>query len=835
MATINSAGSGNYSSGSTWVGGGVPNTSDDYVVLSGHTVTLDTTGLVGRTLTINSGGTLVSSTSTNSVLTLQMGLINNGTLTIDMSTCPQYYSHIVMNASASATSQGATFNAASSYTLKGAPKKSWTYINGAMSSGATSCTVDAADGWRDGDVLILATTSSYNVTPLTDTVTGTSVSGLNISWATGTTNPHADDCPVANMTRNVRIGGATSAVKSFIFHNGSSGTPKKVMDNVEVANCTGGHTSFPSFGLKVSSDSGPLQFIKDCSFLNCIVGGYQVSGNAVGLVNCSFFAAQLGNVQNFVDFYPKDCLFLYGTAHAVQPAVPKSELAAGNLISGYLTAFSADFIQCSVQSTHTWSCARGAIGVYGYWATYLFKECSFGIRFNSLISSVFHSNMYPIDVIASDCDLQTSNLVSTSSYDFTEVSLINKNKDPGVQEIYSRHSSTVPIIQRNVSIVTGSTSSIEMTCNVSLPITLDFKVLAKSGETVKLLCYVRKNILYGAATLPKITVSGLNITPITSTMAAGTVADAWELLTLEAANTSSSDGELTVTFTAQSTTSGAKAFFSGLPAPPFVTRCRHYGYVFDETIPTRTINPLVVDSEETAAAYTGATFTTSTKRITFSAGTIDTYQKLYDYSQAWGCSNISETMPFELAGVSLLLADGWTVVDPPALTGSFGWASGTIEYTTPGTYTTPISGSDVRFTTAGSYHLTGQISGTIELLNTSGGAVTVYLPAGANYTNTGPNITVELPVAALTIAANVSLVGAEIRVYDLDLSDGTYGTELAGVESCTTATFDYVGGAVGNELMVQVMLAGYVEINQKHTIVNITETLNLGLTPDLNA
>lgn len=71
------------------------------------------------------------------------------------------------------------------------------------------------------------------------------------------------------------------------------------------------------------------------------------------------------------------------------------------------------------------------------------------------------------------------------------------------------------------------------------------------------------------------------------------------------------------------------------------------------------------------------------------------------------------------------------------------------------------------------------------------------------------------PVAVvLTVAANVSLVGAEIRIYDLDNSPaGSLGTELGGTESCGDATFPYVGAA-GNTLWVQIMAPGYEEFGQ---------------------
>lgn len=74
----------------------------------------------------------------------------------------------------------------------------------------------------------------------------------------------------------------------------------------------------------------------------------------------------------------------------------------------------------------------------------------------------------------------------------------------------------------------------------------------------------------------------------------------------------------------------------------------------------------------------------------------------------------------------------------------------------------------------------------------------------------------------LTVSAQVSLVGAEIRIYDLDNSPaGSLGTELAGIETATDATFPYTGSA-GNSIWVQIMLAGYEEFGQAVTMPSVS-------------
>ena len=87
----------------------------------------------------------------------------------------------------------------------------------------------------------------------------------------------------------------------------------------------------------------------------------------------------------------------------------------------------------------------------------------------------------------------------------------------------------------------------------------------------------------------------------------------------------------------------------------------------------------------------------------------------------------------------------------------------------------------------------------------------------------------------LTVSAQVSLVGAEVRIYDLDSANpSNLGTELAGVESCTTSTFSYTGTA-GNLIYVQIILTGYVEAGQAYTIPTSAAALSITLTPDTNA
>jgi hypothetical protein len=89
-----------------------------------------------------------------------------------------------------------------------------------------------------------------------------------------------------------------------------------------------------------------------------------------------------------------------------------------------------------------------------------------------------------------------------------------------------------------------------------------------------------------------------------------------------------------------------------------------------------------------------------------------------------------------------------------------------------------------------------------------------------------------IPPVVLTITANISLLGAEIRIYDLDnAAYNSYGTELAGVESNTSSTFSYTGVA-GNLILIQILLSGYIEYAQQYTIPNTSATYSASLSVD---
>lgn len=238
------------------------------------------------------------------------------------------------------------------------------------------------------------------------------------------------------------------------------------------------------------------------------------------------------------------------------------------------------------------------------------------------------------------------------------------------------------------------------------------------------------------------------------------------------------------------------------------------------------VNPYIVANESTARAYTGITMDGVSK--TSSLTSAKTIQEAYDYGQVWR---------YDQAVNSDVIYDDWlTAVDGTVFILSTGWVltpAGNLDYTgkrlSGGTLSLgdadktlpPTTGAiTLRFTSARTYqYSSGDFTGHLTLTNTSGGAVTVVLPPSATFTNSGPNITVDQTVySTLTIQSNVSLIGAEVRIYDLDNSPaGSLGTEVSGTETCPTSTYSYVG-IPSNLVWIQILKSGYREFGQEITI-----------------
>ena len=221
---------------------------------------------------------------------------------------------------------------------------------------------------------------------------------------------------------------------------------------------------------------------------------------------------------------------------------------------------------------------------------------------------------------------------------------------------------------------------------------------------------------------------------------------------------------------------------------PFEFRYRLYGYIFAsesatinapliDVIKRLTTNSFVIASDATATAYTGVTISGSAKTITLSGAR--TVQELYDYSQAWGddSGNVQYDEPITTAdGVTFNLTTSWVLTPAGNLTYTGKRiAGGTIANGTPGTWSPRLGTTTVRFTAAGTYVMSAaDITGTVTFENTSGGAVTVELDSSVTYVNSGPSITVQLPVEYQSVTINGGVSGSRLQIYDTTNSTELY-------------------------------------------------------------
>jgi len=154
------------------------------------------------------------------------------------------------------------------------------------------------------------------------------------------------------------------------------------------------------------------------------------------------------------------------------------------------------------------------------------------------------------------------------------------------------------------------------------------------------------------------------------------------------------------------------------------------------------------------------------------------------------------------------------------------------------------TGHAIRITTAGTYSLNNLIFTSFganatnfsAIHNDSGGLVTLNISGGTTPTirNGAGASTVVNNSVSITIEGNVSLLGAEVRIYDLDNTPtGSLGTELSGTESNGSANYVYSGGA-GNLIFIQIMKTGFVEYGQSITIPTVNTTIDIILTKDNN-
>ncbi len=699
----------------------------------------------------------------------------------------------------------------------------------------------SAHGWEAGDsVLLLPTNSAASgAVDETEIKAVLSVSGATITLTTNLGFNHLAGSPASNLNSNVVVTsytvGANNAQIDFRPAINYSGYQKIVaidtlfldMGNSNASpmidmSATNHYSNTPTFDKcafhRVSEIGGPVFYstqTDDKLLTNCVFN-IQLSGYSGGKYTVHDSVFRYGPMADYLhsrDSLLEDCWLSFYNLYMVGGGTFRRCTIAGGSIR-YITnggAIDTLFDDCDIGYT------------YGHTSQY--GDAFMRLDTNGGISS---------KITVKDCLLAPGVMVfsgasNLAALSYADYQYINKQRDITAQEAHSNIGS----IYRDNTVKFRGASSIKFTPHnntfrIGGALARTASIACGNGKSIRVVGYVKADTtFYNAGTWnpPTVTISGLSITPVVFTASAA-ANNSWELFDITATNNVVGyDGNLTLTLSASlQTLSGGSVYFDGVPDAPFITKCRHYGFTLDETNPARKVDPYTVATEAVAAAYTGCTITPATSTVTFSAGTIDTLAKLYDYSQAWAVTHLSDDVPWSRAGALLGLSDGWTVVQP-SLSGVT-WGGGTIRWTAPGAVTGSFDSNTFEFATAGTYDLSGgTFAGTITLTNTSGGVLVIVLPSGTSYTNTGPSITVTNPGVQLTVTGLVP--GSDVVV----LAAGTT-TILDQVDSVNSYVFEYT---TPQAVDIGVIKPGYVPLYiRNYTLGSSSASLPVNQSVDRN-
>jgi hypothetical protein len=839
MATITSAQSGLASAASTWVGGVVPIDGDKVIIAAGHTVTLDGTYTWGNDAphsnTAGSGaidvyGTLRASRTVSSELIvrgwIQIQPSTGGRLDFGTSTdrIPLgVTATLTLNRTATAFRTGLDMPS-----LSGQPTHSW-YVSfcgsgtrtrnavlaQAVVAGATQIRLTTSNcGWQPGDLIRLPTSMDSVPGDRSSTATVASVSGDLVTLTAGLANGHKAGCRACNLTSNVLVRpwstvSTQTSRMSFRQHiGGVPGTRKLIIDDAELREL-GNSTNQTALSFEGQAPVGDVPEVRRAVYNHATQP--MVYNSPAGLVSEDNVFLQIpwgfgtGRVQETGStFFRQTSGFGYGsfargswltniggTGSSANAGVYEDCIFSGQQQFVSLPGTTPlVFRRCDIGWTHGWRTQFGQ---------------DYFIRYGSGVGGLG-------SIVVEDCLLRGETATFETADELVnqgdiDLRYINKQRDPTQQE---RHTQVASMVRDNVVRLSGA-STIKVTphnfsVNLGRVFTHSQSIICASGATVKLIVYVRVDSAFynaGDWTPPTVKVTGLGQSISVSATAA--CVNAWERFEIDATNVSGFDGSFTLSYdVAMKTLSGGNVWFDGTPDGLFITKVRHYGYFFDEGSATRRVNIYTQVAQAVAAAYTGATINAATKRITFGAGTIDTFAKLYDYSQAWGVQNIDLQMPWDRAGALLALNSGWTVVDP-AISGMT-WGGGVVEWNSAGVIDGSYDGCTFDFRAVGTYDLAGaNLSGTITLVNNSGGNITVKVVSGVSYVNTTP-ATITVEEAVMQAAASVTNVvpGSRIQVVNVTAGTEVENTIVAG----TSWSLSYPDGSTFSAGdIVQVRLA----------------------------
>jgi hypothetical protein len=559
MAAIssNGTGGGNYSAGASWVGGVAPTNVDDVTVVSGDTITIDAANACNSFIS-NSGSTITCNKSANTSLTTETGITISGDYDFDMSSSSNTLDLILNNSRTSGSTTKIYTTSGSSGAIKGLNRKRLTNLDGSVSSGAESATVDDATGWIVGDIVVFGTTQAYDGTHKVDVVTLTSVSGNDIGWSGGLSYDHADNGRVGNFSSNVTIKPSVSGDASGFQARGDAELSQIAFQGLN-------NSGSPVYGLALHPALDTEY--NDCAFYNFVhravslIGDYNkvttrnfvyysptVSGNVVGLYTTTRSGIEAIDNHVFRAYY--------GMLSSSPGMVINGGSASACTSGYYLQGINAKLTNVDLHSNeydlflNSVSCTiqSGALGTsynaaskYNYYLRYTVYGLSANCTHNSTTSTMYHSS-----------------ILSDDSY----LTLANKNNDATLQETYTSQSATIPTVEWDSSSGYGGDPCwIINTTTASRTIEIPWSAAAVNDKVTLVTGRVKRTNGQPVT----ITFSGLGL--IADTYTCSGANDTWEQFDIQLTNDTGNNGVLDVVVEVTSGNAGV-VYISDFTQPP---------------------------------------------------------------------------------------------------------------------------------------------------------------------------------------------------------------------------------------------------------------------------
>jgi hypothetical protein len=283
MATITSAGSGDWGTGATWVGGVAPADNDAVVIASGHSVVfnVDTSGFANGIAGLTITGTLSVSSTTTSYLKMKAATFINGAGTFNIGTSGTPIPFAVKFTLTGGSGWYVQGSGGLTMGVYGAePTYTYAKLSGAESAGATRLEIDTdltGDIWANADSIRI-----NNVAQAANSELRTigAITSTYIDITAGLTASKLIGSYVVLITRNVAITGiGVNVLQNFasgklVIAGGSFTSDSRSM----LSTCVSPIISGGAF-------SGNLYALNACT--TPVISGGMFSGNIYGLLACT--------------------------------------------------------------------------------------------------------------------------------------------------------------------------------------------------------------------------------------------------------------------------------------------------------------------------------------------------------------------------------------------------------------------------------------------------------------------------------------------------------------------------------------------------------------------